>query len=103
MMLSNAFQSRKMESMGSRNLGKLVMESSFPAWSWSDGATTLQESVLARPGGGPGNCNSTPLFLALFCLFDTCTKHHRSGIPGPGVAGRHGEGHTPDPAELVLG
>ncbi len=99
MMLSNAFQSRTMESMRSRNLGKLSRVE-LPSWSWSDCATILQESVLARSGGGiaihPSFCP-----FSLFCLFDTCTTTQPSRPRGcrPARRGRD----APDPAELVLG
>ncbi len=93
MMLSNAFQSRKMESMRSRNLGKLSMELSFPAWSLSDCATILQESVLARSGGvGSWNCDSPPLFFPFLFVRQL---QHQPTLPAQGLpAGAAREGCT---------
>ena len=81
MMLSSAFQSRKMESMGSRNLGSFL-----PGC-----ATILQESVLARSGGRDPGLQFTPLFVPFpFSVCSTPAPPHNP--PGSGVAGRHGEG-----------
>ena len=92
MMLSNAFQSRTMESMRSRNLGKLSHGVELPPWSFAP--LFCRKASWQDPGGGILDCNS-PLFLSFFPFLFVRHLHHHTTLPAQGLpAGTAREGCT---------